>query len=363
MAKLLLAGYLGCGNLGDDAILAGFLEGIGNRPYEVSLLSGDPDETYRQYKVMGTPRKDRGAIAKAIADCDALVFPGGSIFQDSTSWRSVLYYSWLVKSAKSAGKRVVMLGQGVGPLKGTCAKRWARQAFEAADAIAVRDPGSFQTLKGLGIQKSVPVTADLAFLLPPPLQDSASTEGFNVGSMRTVGIAARPLGKGPEIADLFAEFARILFAQNHMPVLIEMDRNEDGPLIQEINKRNGGKVPDLRKLGRPQQVQTRIARMDAVVAVRLHAGILASTVGVPPFMVSYDPKVAAFARLMDLPSLPVEGLTATRLYEGFKEFMGRRDAVVVAMEKRRAEQAALAAQNFDLLDRVLGTKTPAPSGV
>jgi polysaccharide pyruvyl transferase WcaK-like protein len=268
-----------------------------------------------------------------------------------------------VKSAKSAGKRVVMLGQGVGPLKGTCAKRWARQAFEAADAIAVRDPGSLQTLRSLGVQKAIAVTADLAFLLPPPFQDSASTEGFNVGSMRSVGIAARPLGKGPEIADLFAEFARILFAQNYMPVLIEMDRNEDGLLIQEINKRNGGKVPDLRKLGRPQQVQTRMARMDAVVAVRLHAGILASTVGVPPFMVSYDPKVTAFARLMDLPSLPVEGLSAARLFEGFKEFMGRREAVAAAMEKRRAEQAALAAQNFELLDRVVGTKTPVPSGV
>ncbi len=354
MAKLLLAGYFGCGNLGDDAILVGFSDALGNRPHEITVLSGAPEDTYRYHKLHSVQRRDMRAVGEAIKACDAIVFPGGSIFQDVTSSRSVYYYLSLVKQAKAAGKKVILLGQGVGPLNSFMGKRWAATAFKMADAIAVRDPGSMTTLKNLGVEKSITVAADTAFLLPPPFQEEENQAGFQVGSMTTAGIAARPFGKGNAIAELFGETARLLFQNNYMPVLIEMDHKEDGPLIQDINTRNGGKVPDLRKQGRPQQIQTRLARMDAIIAVRLHAGILAATVGVPALMVSYDPKVTAFAKLMDLPCLPLEGLTPTRLFEAFKETMANRAKIVERMEPRRAQQVELARKNIALLDLVLG---------
>jgi polysaccharide pyruvyl transferase WcaK-like protein len=260
----------------------------------------------------------------------------------------------LVKKAKAAGKKVVMLGQGVGPLTSFFGRRWAAQAFNLADAVAVRDPGSVQTLKDLGVSKTIRVTADMAFLMPPPIIDADTSESFQVGSMTTVGIAARQMGKGLNAAELFGETARMLFQNNYMPVLIEMDQAEDGQLIQDITTRNGGKVPDLRKQGRPQKVQARLARMDAIIAVRLHAGILAATVGVPALMISYDPKVAAFAKLLDLPYLPAEGLTAQRIFETFKETIANRDQIAQRLEVKRAQQVELAKKNIELLDLVLG---------
>lgn len=354
LANLLVAGYFGCGNLGDDAILAGFTEGVGSWNVDLTVMSGFPEETFRVYGVRAIPRKDFKTIQAAIEACDALVFPGGSIFQDVTSVKSAGYYANLVSRAKSAKKKVVLLGQGVGPLNSFFGKRFAVSAFNDAETVVVRDPGSAQLLKDLGVKRPVQVAADMAFLMRPPTehQDSAS---FAVGDMKTIGIAPRPWGKETKnIIKLFGELARMMYQSNLMPVLIEMDQSHDRDLITEIGKTQGGKVPDLRRLSSPMQVQERIARMECVIGMRLHAGILAASTGVPPFMISYDPKVNAFSKLMGMPPPPsIVGLTATRLFDSFMSFLkdAERNKKVVA--QKREEQRKLAEMNIEALQTCL----------
>ncbi len=359
MPKLLLAGYFGCGNLGDDAILLGFTRAAEARGYRVSALSGAPEETYRIHGVPAVPRKDLARVRQAIGECDALVFPGGSIFQDVTSGRSVLYYSQLVGAAKKQGKKVILLGQGVGPLGRMLSTGWARKAFRAADAIAVRDPDSIQTLRKLGVETSVTLTADAAFLLPPP----NTGETFQVGEMKTVGLCPRPSSSHPaQVVALFADLARRLFEAGQMPTFLELDREHDGPLIAEIVKKQGGTIPQIRKLQTPVQVQERLARMDAVISMRLHGGILAATAGVPPFMLSYDPKVTAFARVLGLGAAPnFAEVPPARLFTMFQEFQKERERHVDMLTRKRAELHEAALKNLEVLDRALGRAAPAPS--
>lgn len=352
MANLLLAGYFGAGNLGDDAILLGFVEGLGNTRHNITVMSGAPEETFRNYGLRSIDRRDQNAFKQAVEECDALVFPGGSIFQDASSVKSVAYYGNLVKVAKSKNKKVVFLGQGVGPLTNFLGKRWAASAFGMADAVAVRDPGSLTTLQELGVKRPIRITADCAFLLPTPADNDAA--GFNVGGMKAVGISVRPHGKKDEVKNLFGEFARLLYQAQIMPVFIEMDKVHDGPLILEISKAQGGKIPDIRKVQTPMQLQQRMSRLEAVVAMRLHAGILASTVGVPPFMVSYDPKVTAFAKLLEVPSVPsVTGLSPQRLFDSFMQFLKDKERHAKVMERKREELSKLARVNLDILNDVV----------
>jgi len=347
--RLLLAGYIGCGNLGDDAIALGFVQGLGNIGFDVTVMSGRPEETNRLYGFSVIDRRDFKQYEEALKTCDAVVFPGGSIFQDATSIRSVAYYSKLITMAKKAKKKVVLLGQGVGPLTTFLGKRMAASAFNDADAISVRDPDSLQALKDLGVKKQIRMTADMAFLLPA-VQVSDDVQGFTVGNMKTVGISARPMDKKTDVAALFGDFCRLLYQNGSMPVLIEMDKEEDGPLIAEIAKRQGGKIPDIRKLTTPMQLQQRLLRMDSIVAMRLHAGILASTVGIPPLMVSYDPKVTSFAKMMDLGTpLTIQGLTAQRLMDSFTAFQKDRERNARIIERKRDEMRKLAELNIELV--------------
>lgn len=348
---------MGCGNLGDDAVMLGLIQGLSQDGFTFSVMSGSPEETYRNYSLRSIDRRNKKQFEEEMARSDALVFPGGSIFQDVTSIASVKYYADLISKAKSMGKKVLLLGQGVGPLNNFLSKRMATAALNKADAITVRDPGSFQTLRTLGVKTPIKVAADTSFLMPANLSGEG-VEGFTVGTMRTVGVSVRPFGKDKEVALIFGEFCRLVFQSGVMPVLIEMDRNEDGPLILEIAKLQGGKIPDIRKLNTPMQIQQRIARMDTVVAMRLHAGILASAVGVPPLMVSYDPKVMAFARLLDLGNaLSLEGLTGQRLFEAFQAFQKDRDRNAKMLVKKRAEMVELAQISADTVRSML--KSPA----
>lgn len=349
MPRILLSGYLGSGNLGDDAIMAAFAEEIGRHGIECSALSGNPEETYRLHRIPGVPRRDMAAVEKAIKEHDALVYPGGSIFQDSTSVRSVAYYARLVETAKKAGKRVYLVGQGVGPLKSYFGKSWTLKAFKAADGVAVRDPQSLESLRRLGLKTPVRATADTAFLMTEPRHAEGGGDSFSLGGMKTVGIAPRAI-KGVDVAGIVAELCARAHKEGYMPVLIPMDRNEDVELIQKISDRQGGKIPDLKKVVSPYEVLNRLDRMDLCVAFRLHGGILAANAGVPPLMVSYDPKVAAFSRQLGIGNaVNLDGLTGARLGEAFVAFAKDRERNAKLVAKKREELCKLAQGNVEVV--------------
>ena len=355
MANILLAGYFGSGNLGDDAIMHGYVQGMraAGLDEQFEVLSGAPEVIQRYYNLPGYERKNSKAVHEAISKCDMLVFPGGSIFQDASSTRSVVYYRELVIRAKKAGKKVLLLGQGVGPLTSYLGKRFAVDAFKAADAIAVRDPGSLATLTALGVTRPIQVTADSAFLLPPPPESTG--EVFGVAGMKSIGIAPRPAGTPKETIALFSDLCALLFRAQMVPVLVEMDRFEDDRLIDEIEKKAGGRISHIKKLDVPSTAQTRLARMDGIIAMRLHAALLAATVGVPPFIVSYDPKTAAFAKLLGLPAPPpVEGLTAPRLFDAFLEHQKSAERNKQIVLRAVKDLAGLAQGNIELTRKALG---------
>jgi polysaccharide pyruvyl transferase CsaB len=355
MARLLLGGYFGCGNLGDDAILLGFLKGAESLGHSVLALCESPEALLRNYGVPGVCRRDFSAVRRAIEDCDALVFPGGSVFQDVTSVRSAAYYAKLVGMAKKAGKKVALLGQGVGPLTTFLGRRFARGAFDKADVVTVRDKASASALTDLGSHASPVVTADMAWLLPEPTLPAGSSD-FGVAGARSVGIAVRPWGKDKNrtVIEVFSELARSLNANGRIPTFVAMDTKMDVPLILEIAKRLGGKVPDLKGLSSPKAFQERVMRMEGVIAMRLHAGILAATVAVPAYLVSYDPKVTALANQIGAPPPPtMQGLSAQRLYDGYVGFVQDRDRLAEALKLKRVELAQRAALNIDALHNML----------
>lgn len=357
MAKLLLAGYFGAGNLGDDAILKGFVNGIDGLDFQFRVLCSSPELLMRNLGLQGISKKDFGGVKDAIRECDALVFPGGSVFQDVTSVKSVAYYSKLVSEAKKAHKKVIMVGQGVGPLTSWSGKRLASGAYNAADIITVRDPMSVSALKALGVNQSPRVTADSAFLLPPPQERDDSSTQFGVAGMKTIGLSARPWGKdrNKTVIALYADLIKLMTQNGFVPVMMPMDAVEDTALGEAIAKIHGGKVPELKGLTTPMQFQQRVGRMEAIVAMRLHAGILAATMGIPALMVSYDPKVTAFANIMGLPTPPtIQGATGDRIFGQFQSFIKDRDKIAANVVRKRDEQIKAAQGNIQALRDCMG---------
>ncbi len=333
--------------MGDDALLMGLLTAMKDLPIRPVALAGEPERLQRTLGIPAIERRSFDQIAKELETADALVFGGGGILQDVTSAMSMRYYTKLIHFAKKHKKRVVMLAQGVGPVNTFFGKQMASNALKMVDEITVRDAGSLNALRALGVKRPVEVTADLGWLTEP---DDTPDSTFGIGGMKAVGIAARPWGKGKDVAAAFGGFAQLLYKNQYVPVLVEMDSKVDTAILDQIAKLHGGRAPDMRNIQTPGALLSRLRRMHSVVAMRLHAGILSASVGVPPMMVAYDPKVAAFSAAMDMGSaISADGLTADALWANFQRFEGERTRNIETLARKVPEQKALARRNIDIL--------------
>ena len=94
MADIVISGYHGFSNSGDEALLFAILNTLRTmRPdLDVTVLSKTPEETARVYGVKSIFRYNIFKIIKEMKASKMLLFGGGSLLQDVTSSKSVLYY-------------------------------------------------------------------------------------------------------------------------------------------------------------------------------------------------------------------------------------------------------------------------------
>lgn len=272
--KVLISGYYGFGNLGDEALLAGMLTGF--RTQGVTVLSQRPAAT-RALHGVGAAHRLLGL--SALLDHDALISGGGGLLQDKTSARSLRYYLGVITLAKRLGKRVVVYGQSVGPLSPD-GERAVAGALRGVP-VAVRDRASQRLLEHLDISSSL--VADAALLLPKP---AAPTEAAPTG---TAPVLLIPRGGYPEITAALARLAETLHSEGVALAGLALHPGEDAASLAEL-------PPTVERLEvpTPQAALALIAGSRHLVSARLHGLILAARAGRPFSGIAYDPKVTAF---------------------------------------------------------------------
>src|SRR2546426_4700601 len=82
--KVLIAGYYGFGNAGDEAILTAMLSSMrALRPgLEFIVVSGNPEETAQKYDVSSVLYTDLQGILETARRSDLVILGGGGLFQD-----------------------------------------------------------------------------------------------------------------------------------------------------------------------------------------------------------------------------------------------------------------------------------------
>lgn len=270
--NILLSGYYGFDNTGDEAILLAITRELAARGHQVTVLSNAPGETARTYGVRAAPRMHPLGLIGAVMACDLLLSGGGGLLQDGTSARTLTYYLGLIRLARRLGKRAAVFNQSVGPLSAAGGRRVAA-ALRGVPAI-VRDRGSLETLRELGVEARL--GGDPALLLQPgPVERDPAR------------VVLAPRGGQRGATERLAELARRLREGGREVVALSLQPHLDDAEAALI----GGEVISTND---PQTALDAIAGAGYVVGVRLHAVILAAAAGVPFAGVSYDPKVAGF---------------------------------------------------------------------
>ncbi|HHV57631.1 MAG TPA: polysaccharide pyruvyl transferase CsaB [Firmicutes bacterium] len=308
MPKVVLSGYFGFGNAGDEAILAATVAALRRvvPAVEITVLSGNPAETAAAYGVAAVERGNLSAVRQALRQADLLVSGGGSLLQDVTSNRSIPYYLGIVALAKVYGKKVMLYGNGVGPVRGRLNRLLVRCLGNLVDQITVRDAGSAAVLAELGVTRPpIEVTADAVFTLAPAGREAAEAvlarAGVPAGRPR-LGISVRPWQRLEgykaalaRAAELFAaaEGVEVVFLPMQHPGDLEVSRE-----VAALMRRPAWVVAERCAV---PTVMALYGAMDLVLGMRLHALIFAALQGVPHLGVVYDPKVASFLQIAGQP--------------------------------------------------------------
>ena len=292
MKHIVISGYYGFGNIGDEAVLSGIRAGLREAGVDaqITVLSADPARTLREHPgVKAVGRTAVCGIARAIMRADLFISGGGSLFQDVTSARSPYYYLCILRLAQILRRKTMIYAQGVGPLQRPRIRGAVAKAFNKADAITVRDEDSRALLDQIGVTREVQVCADPSFLVEPDLDAADRIIGeAGLSGREIVGVSLRPwpghddwlAGAARTITDVCREIgAQVAF--------IPMRESEDAAF--------GEGAITLTHGGDPRIAKGLVARCGMIVGMRLHSLIFAAGAGVPFVPIVYDPKVASFA--------------------------------------------------------------------
>ena len=311
--KFFISGYYGFDNAGDEAVLEAMLQALGERApagSEYIVTSGNPSRTAARYsggpwRVRPIGRQGPAELARAIAGCDVFLSGGGSLLQDVTSLRNVVYYTTLMRVAKLCGKPVMVYAQGVGPLRSPKARKLTRLVMQAAAVVTLRDTDSLDLLRQIGVRRACEVTADPVLALrPEALAEPRPVEGTWLVNLRPWS----PSGPGESADAPLDQVAQAIVAtaRTHGARLrfLPMQPETDGPLCRGLQEENGDAGLDscvaTEGFG-PSRIMAEAGRGELMIAMRLHALIFAAVQGLPCVAINYDPKVAALAKLMGMP--------------------------------------------------------------
>ena len=353
MYNILISGYYGFDNIGDESILRTLITSLREKIPDCSLtvLSHNPASTREKYGVEAVERMSPGAILRAVRQCDMLISGGGSLLQDVTSSKSIHYYLFIIRLAKLLGKKVFIYSQGIGPIDHAFNRRATARALKKADGIVVRDERSAKLLEQIGLpQERIVITADPVIRMKRPDRtvgrEILARAGIKKDGRLTVGWAIREKNRDSTFVREITECIRWL-RENYdaESVLIPFHYEEDREVCSVIAERTNGAAKCLSEKYLSEDMLSIIGNMDVLVGVRLHSMIYAAIMGVPIIGVSYDPKCTAFLNSVGLDSLSTR---ETFSAEAFKAEFAR------VLETGK-EQTAAVAENMRRLQKELDT--------
>lgn len=341
--RVVIHGGYGKRNMGDDAILGCIIERVEkhfNRPRIVVACHG-PDEVERLYpQVDGVSFKSAGMLL-AVARADIYVIGGGGIVNRINTFSGFSRFKALDPkgkylfvagmAAKLMGAKLVYYGIGATSVPDPVVGALVRLSLDKADAVSVRDPLSKKNIESLGVKREIPVGFDpVTRMSPAPASEAKRLlrkAGVKRSGPKAVLVFRRvpcPAAQDSRFVDTIVELVRGLRAKGFEVVFFPFSRHphkavENDLLLardvgQRLGERTGYHILEGRY--RPEQAMAILNEFEVCVAERLHAVIMARTLGKDVFAVSYDNKVEQFCLMSQNPhNFPLSSFRAQEVLD------------------------------------------------
>ncbi|OGI02341.1 MAG: polysaccharide pyruvyl transferase CsaB [Candidatus Melainabacteria bacterium GWF2_32_7] len=352
MKKILISGYYGFDNFGDDAILHVMVSEIKkhlNNP-QITVISNNPAKIKRIYDVDSIHRFNSKEIIQKMKDCDVFISGGGSLLQDVTSCKSFLYYLSLIFFAKYLGKKTIIFAQGIGPISTMIARFLTGLVLKKVDLITVRDKESQNYLKKLGVNSIL--ATDPAWSLEISTEEHLlKVDKINIGiqlrewkSLTNKNINV--------IANILSEKFN---DEKNCINLISLQDSHDLEIMQKLKnillKKNlNSEVRIYSNLSIDQSINI-LGNLDYLIGMRFHACLISANFNVPTLALSYDPKVTSFALESKMPFINMNALNKSKDNFVLKldELISNKEKIRYDLKEFSDKKSQICRDNFVLL--------------
>lgn len=305
MSDIIISGYYGLGNSGDEALLESIVNDLKsiNPDITITALSGDAKLTKKLYGIRTINRFNLFSVIREFKSAKLLISGGGTLIQDATSTKSLMYYLGIISLAKKMGLKVMLYANGMGPIKDRNVGK-VEKVLNNVDLITLREQVSLDEIKRCRITRpEVIVTADPAFNLRAS-SDERATEILSKYSIdpssKIVAVSVRECAESsPNFESELAAALDGIASEGYTPVFIPMQKKIDLNISLRIASKmcRQSKVIDCEMS--VSDMLAVIGKCTAACGMRLHMLIFASVMNVPVAGIAYDPKITGFMEYMN----------------------------------------------------------------
>ena len=296
MKKVVISGYYGFENFGDEISLQVIVNALKDNGVKVTVLSSKPDLTSMENAVNSFYTFSIFDIVRQIFVSDVLISGGGSLLQDKTSQKSFFYYIFVILVAKMLGKKVIIFSQGLAPLKSKLLEMILSLILKQVDYISLRDEGSQNYAQSLGAKSKT--YADAVWAL----------NKNNILRQNKLLVQLRQWDKfNDEKIDVLAKLIIQKYKSYQIEILSLHDDLDLGVCQKLYDKlqNNVVSVSVLQGLSTKEIVEA-IASARSMIAMRYHACLVGLKQGLNVLPLSYDEKVTSLAKEFGLPYVYVD---------------------------------------------------------
>ena len=399
MPTILIGGYYGAGNIGDEAILDSIVRELRAQyqdPADLSLivLSWDPESTSKEFDVESIHWKDLETLVEIIKNIDLVILGGGGLFFDywgidpetylrKSAW-DITQYGSLPLLAKILNIPCMIYGVGVGPLNNQLAREHTRLTFQRCKIATVRDKISYDLLKDIGVKeddsglKQFSVYPDPVFSLTTSSDDETkAVEIFNqhhIDNIRPlIGVSLRYWDfDGPLDTWLLnvAEGVKYFLLDNPDAdlLLIPFQSIEDIAISDDVNILT--KFADQIGLSdrisliddplSPRVTQALLKMCKVTIGMRMHSVVMSINAHTPVIALSYASKVRSVMEMVDLEELCNLNLKVNPqrfreqiqfVWDHHNEISNKIQSIAQSLVKQSKEHARLALSLLSSVDK------------
>ena len=215
--------------------------------------------------------------------------------QDSTSKRSLFYYTFLIRLAKLCRTKIYIYANGIGPLNDPSR---LYPVLRLADRISVRDPDSLLLAREI-CKNSTPIylTADPVFTCPIKKSADDTLKKKHSVSMY-FAVSLRQCAAGKINTERLERVIRAQKAKGLLPVFVSMQDSYDRDMCEKLARKTGGTVADINNI---DELFCLLENASFAIGMRLHFLLCALMCETPTVALSYDTKVKSCVSYLGSP--------------------------------------------------------------